>query len=220
VEPYGGDSASARARAARWELVLDRFPNLAEMRVVDLGGDARHWQSAPVRPRRVVLLNPMRYALDASAGDWLEAVEGDACDPPAELAAGDWDLVYSNSVIEHVGGAFRRKQFSESVHRLAPRHWVQTPYRYFPLEPHWLFPGMQFLPLAARAFINRHWPLRPSRDDATDPDVVPERVAVYGALEVELVSKTEMRHLFPFSDILEERAAGLVKSLIAVSRPA
>ena len=28
---------------------------------------------------------------------------------------------------------------------------VQTPYRYFPVEPHWLFPGLQFLPMGLRA---------------------------------------------------------------------
>ncbi len=37
--------------------------------------------------------------------------------------------------------------------------WVQTPYRYFPIEPHWIFPGFQFLPLSARTEISRRWPL-------------------------------------------------------------
>ena len=31
-----------------------------------------------------------------------------------------------------------------------PKSVVQIPYRYFPIEPHWLFPGLQFLPQRAR----------------------------------------------------------------------
>lgn len=53
-----------------------------------------------------------------------------------------------NSPLEHVGGGHeRRLRFAESVHALADRHRVQTPYRYFPIKPHWLAPGMQFLPV-------------------------------------------------------------------------
>lgn len=63
-----------------------------------------------------------------------------------------FDLVYSNSVIEHVGGHARSCDFAGMVKTLARRHWgVQTPYRYFSIEPHWLFPGLQFLPQSARA---------------------------------------------------------------------
>ena len=38
---------------------------------------------------------------------------------------------------------------------------MQTPYRYFPIEPHWLFPGMQFLPLPVRWSIASPMAVRP-----------------------------------------------------------
>ena len=41
------------------------------------------------------------------------------------------------------------------MRELAQLHWVQTPYRYFPVEPHFLFPGFQFLPLTVRAVLMR-----------------------------------------------------------------
>jgi hypothetical protein len=213
ADPYAPGSLAARARARRWELLLERFPAFAEMSVLDVGGDARHWTTAPVRPARLVLLNPEAYALDTGA-DGIEAVQGDACDPPASLVDEGFDLVYSNSVIEHVGGPWRRRAFAESVHRLGGRHWIQTPYRYFPLEPHWVFPGLQFMPLAARAAVDRLWPLGASR--APRPGADPRREAVSYALDVELLSRTEMRYLFPMSEIVEERFTGLTKSLIAV----
>ena len=216
ADPYAPGSLAARARARRWESLLRRFPDFEEMSVLDVGGDARYWANAPVRPRRLVLLNHVDYALDPSVAEGVETVQGDACDPPASLEHEGFDLVYSNSVIEHVGGPWRRQAFADAVHRLGSSHWIQTPYRYFPIEPHWVFPGLQFMPLAARAVVDRRWPLRASR--AIDPAADPTRQAVGYVLGVELLSKTEMRHLFPASEIVEERFAGLTKSLIAVGR--
>jgi hypothetical protein len=119
-----------------------------------------------------------------------------------------FDIVFSNSLIEHVGGHARRLELARQIHQLAPRHWIQTPYRYFPLEPHWLFPGMQFMPVAARERIAMHWPLhtRPANSDEA-------RDAV---LWVELMSMKEVRGYFPTSTILHERILGITKSLIAI----
>ncbi|HEX4060865.1 MAG TPA: UDP-N-acetylmuramoyl-tripeptide--D-alanyl-D-alanine ligase [Streptosporangiaceae bacterium] len=56
-----------------------------------------------------------------------------------------YDLVFSNSLIEHVGGHERRERFADTVHQLSGAYWVQTPYRYFPVEPHW-HPARSFCP--------------------------------------------------------------------------
>ena len=198
------DSMAARSRGRRWALLLAHVPDLQSLRVVDLGGTLESWQHAPVQPRHVTLVNVTPP--DGPVPTWASVVGGDACEVPDGL--GTFDLVYSNSVIEHVGGYARRVSFVGSVERLAPRHWVQTPYRYFPVEPHWLFPGFQFLPLAVRARIARAWKVNPwpSHDLAE---------GVFDSLCVELLTKTEMAHLFPASTILSERAYGMVKSLIA-----
>jgi hypothetical protein len=101
-------------------------------------------------------------------------------------------------------------RFAAAVHELAARHWVQTPYRYFPVEPHWLFPGFQFLPLIVKAEVSRHWPLVHTRSASREE-------GLRAAIAVELLSWTEMCLYFPGSQIQPERMAGLVKSLIAVS---
>ena len=121
-------------------------------------------------------------------------------------STGAFDLVFSNSVIEHVGGPRHRRGFAETVHKLAPHHWVQTPYRYFPLEPHLIFPGFQFLPPASKVRIATHWPLSHIRGRA---DVDP----VQYVMDHELLTITEMQALFPRSVILRERVGGIVKSL-------
>jgi hypothetical protein len=210
----GPASIGGKSRARRWELLARLFPDLRSYCVLDLGGTAYSWFDASVRPRRVTLLNLFESELNIrheneKLPDWLSLSAGDACDPPPEIRRANFDLVFSNSLIEHVGGPARRNQLATVVKEYAPRHWVQTPYRYFPIEPHWIFPGFQFLPLAARAALSRVWPLMHTRS-ADWP------AAVEAALDVELISVTEMRYLFPQSEIHRERIAGLTKSLIAV----
>jgi hypothetical protein len=205
-------SLGAKARLRRWETFRNAFPTIEKLRLLDLGGTVETWQRAAVRPRHVTVLN--LFEPGESDDDWIVPVTGDACQAADALAkAGvdtSFDVVFSNSLIEHVGGHARRSELARQVHELAPRHWVQTPYRYFPLEPHWLFPGMQFMPAAARVKIAMHWPLahtRPTSIDQARDDV----------LWTELIGVTEMRGYFPTSNILQERLLGVTKSLIAVS---
>ena len=174
--------------------------------MVDLGGDVRHWSNAPVQPEEIVFVNLFPQKVDRPGQ---RVVIGDACEVPAELASERFDVVYCNSVIEHVGGHLRRSALAQVVHQLADRHWVQTPYRYFPMEPHWVFPGFQFLPFWARVEITRRWPL--GHRHVSDRAKAAEHVA-----SVDLLSRTEMSHYFPTSEIWPERLAGLTKSLVAI----
>jgi hypothetical protein len=201
------DSVGARRRAQRWQWVQETFPGIGSMSVIDLGGTVETWLRAPVRPAAVHVVN--LEAPPAEVPGWLRADQADACDLPERIASGRYDLVFSNSVIEHVGGHAQRMKFAATVHRLAPKHWVQTPYRYFPVEPHWLFPGFQFLPLIVRAEISHRWPLvhTPSASRAE---------GTTAAIGVELLSRTEMGYYFPDSVLRYEKMMGLVKSLIAV----
>jgi hypothetical protein len=121
-------------------------------------------------------------------------VQGDARALPFE--DGSFDIAYSNSLIEHLHPG-DRPRFAAEVSRVADRYWVQTPNLFFPIEPHVLLPGFQFLPERAR---RRLWGLgRPSTE--YEP--------------IELLSAMELRDLFPDAVILRERFAGLTKSLIA-----
>ncbi len=210
VEPYTGSSVSSRARARRWVRLRQRFPDLESMRVVDLGGDMRSWRLSGLRPAELVVVNLDEQDVHEP---WAHSISADACDLPRSLLERRFDLVFSNSVIEHVGGHERRRRFAESVHALAPHMWVQTPYRYFPIEPHWLFPGLQWLPVASRVAISRRWPLghfTPEKSPDGPRDVLRD------VLEIELLSRSEMAYYFPDAEIWSERMLGLAKSLVAV----
>jgi hypothetical protein len=201
------NSLGGRRRAARWEWLVRTFPDLDEMTVLDLGGSADTWTTSAIHPAHVHVIN-----IEPLAGndhDWVEIDYADACALPQHILSRRYDLAFSNSVLEHVGGHERRMRFAEAVHTVAPRHWVQTPYRYFPVEPHWIAPGMQFLPIRARAALARRWPLAHVRSASL-------RDALDGVLWTELIDRTQMRYYFPDSVIRSERLLGLAKSLIAV----
>jgi hypothetical protein len=205
VQPANPRSLSARARARRWRELLDRFPDLASMRVLDLGGTPRYWRAAPAHPAHLTIVN-INAALRAEE-PWIDLIAEDACAPT--LPIGRFDLVVSNSLLEHLGDAARRRQFAEVVRGAADQYWVQTPNRYFPIEPHWLFPGFQFLPFGARVLVTRVWPLGHRR--SRDPNRATGLVS-----EVELVGPSDMRRYFPDAEIWIERFAGLPKSIVAI----
>jgi hypothetical protein len=205
VGAYSRGSASARLRQRRWERLLETFPDLPEMHVLDIGGDARSWRLAGLRPAHLTLLNITTQEADE---DWMTVLRGDACDPPADLC--DADLVYSNSVIEHVGGHWRRQCYADVIREHAPRYWVQTPYRYFPVEPHFLFPLLQNLPRSAQAWAVVHWPLGNYRM------VHDRQEALRRLMDIELLSTVELECYFPEATIERERIGGVTKSLIAV----
>ena len=202
------DSLAERSRARRWERFRTTFTDIESMSVIDLGGTVEAWLRAPVRPVLVHVVNLQAPPDDIP--EWIHADQADVCDLPEQVARGEYDLAFSNAVIEHVGGHAQRLRFADAVHNLAPAHWIQTPYRYFPIEPHWLFPGFQFLPLTARAEISRRWPLVHTQS-ASHAD------GVQAAMGVELLSRTEMACYFPDSELQYEKAMGMIKSLIAVN---
>ena len=137
---------------------------------------------------------------------WLEGsnvrvVKGDGT--RMEYADGEFPLVYSNSVIEHVPKELQAA-FASEVARVGQRYFVQTPNRWFPIEPHYQTPFFHFLPVRLRKLVNRHvtlgWREKGHWED------------------VNLLTARQLRRLFPDAEIHRERLFGLTKSLMAVRR--
>lgn len=211
-------SLAAAARERRFRMFRERFPNLSEMKVLDLGGEAHTWLNSPTHPSHVTLLNlpkPSAKAAEriskAGAEAWMTSEAGDACDPPAAIKTQRFDLIYSNSVIEHVGGHRQRREFARWVQELGDRHWVQTPNRFFPIEPHWLVPGLQFATPRLQVAVLKRWPYTGKRFRSLSWAEGVDR-----ALGIELLSPAALRSYFPDSELVRERLYGLTKSLIAV----
>jgi hypothetical protein len=117
--------------------------------------------------------------------------------------------VFSNSTIEHVGDFADQRRMAMEVRRIGRQYYVQTPNRHFPIEPHFMFPGFQFLPIWIRIWLLQHFTLGthnkvPNRYDA-------EREV----RSIRLMTRREVEALFPDATIFEERYYGLVKSFVA-----
>ena len=179
----------------------------AGTRVLDVGGTPAYWQLLP-NPPRVTLLNMARAAEALEGYSWVAA---DGRSLP--FRDGAFDVVFSNSVIEHVGDAASQARFAREAMRVGRRFWVQTPNRWFPVEQHLLMPLVHWLPrswqrvLAPRLELSRFvHRLSPDR----------RRFYVVHYLEdVRLLDAASLQALFPGARVVRERFWGWTKSLIA-----
>ena len=176
-----------------------------DTRILDVGGTALNWSFVRTRPRITFLNLP-------TDGD--SNVIGDGRHLPFRDRS--FDLVFSNSVIEHLSSEEDQRRFANEVRRTGRAYWVQTPDRRFPIEPHLLTPFIHWLPREARKAIARRftvWSLieRPSQDRW-------EFYIRHCSEEVRLLDRRQLQDLFPEAEIRQERFLGMSKSLIAVWR--
>jgi hypothetical protein len=201
--------AMRRFRARRMREFVGRCGVTNETRILDVGGTPANWLLTEVRPR-VTLLNMPRGQEHAQAG--FTFVSGDGCQLPFRDQS--FEIVFSNSVIEHVGSSQQQRRFADEIRRVGQGYWVQTPNRYFPLEPHLLTPFVHWLPRnLQRAWVTKwtvwDWIEHPSHDR--------REYYIHHFLEdIRLLSASELAALFPDAQILRERSSGWTKSLIAV----
>ncbi len=210
-------SIERRFRANRFRNVRRLLESaLAEkdrIEVLDLGGTEAYWAIAEdflaqhQGRIRITLLNNEQG--EAPKNPIFNTMSGDACDG-ALLAGRRFDLVHSNSVVEHVGDTDRMKAFADNVRRLSDRYFVQTPNYWFPLEPHFRVIGFQWLPLSLRVALMQR------RNLGFFPRAKTREEAYNNVADIRLLDRKMMRRLFPEADLREERVAGLTKSLMAV----
>jgi len=175
--------------------------------VLDVGGTPDIWRHFEGPLPHLTFVNPLPCRESGARGGGA-CVRGDGtrlC-----FRDGAFDLVFSNSVVEHLGSLERQRRFAEEARRVGRRLWIQTPARGFPVEPHLVAPFLHWLPRAWQRRLIRPlsvwgWLARPS----------PERVDAF-LDEVRLLSAKEMRALFPDCEIRTTRVLGLPKDYIAV----
>jgi 2-polyprenyl-3-methyl-5-hydroxy-6-metoxy-1,4-benzoquinol methylase len=120
-----------------------------------------------------------------------------------------FEVVFSNSVIEHVGNLGDQKRMADEVMRTGKRYFVQTPNYYFPIEPHVLLPAYHWLPRSVRIYLTRHFKLG-WKNKISDYEKAKDLID-----RTRLLKKKEFSALFPEARIYEEKFYGLVKSFVA-----
>jgi hypothetical protein len=203
----GSVSTSLRQRRfERFRALVAPYPR--PLKILDIGGEQLFWElmgfSAP-GDCRVVLVN--LYETEVTLPNF-SAIVGDATDL-SMFEDGAFDVVFSNSVIEHVGDFEAQRRMAREVQRIGRSYFIQTPNRYFPVEPHFVFPLFQFLPLPLQVALVRHLKLgwyQPIPDEAQARALI---------LSHRLLSGSELRALFPTGELYREKLLGVTKSFIA-----
>jgi SAM-dependent methyltransferase len=183
-----------RARRNRHEIYRALISARADASILDIGcGAGGLAQFEP--DSRITGVDLPHRAPDGYEAPRREYVQADARDLP--FANKEFDVAYSNSLIEHLEPA-DRVAFANEVRRVARVYFIQTPNRWFIIEPHVLLPFFQHLPLAAR---RRLWRFGVSKAPFED---------------VRLLDARELRRLFPDAVVVREKVGPLTKSLMAV----
>ena len=210
-----GQSISVRLRRQRFQILLNMLRDIPRpVTILDIGGRQKYWEMMGLDLLRnpdlqITLLNTEAQSVSLAN---FSAVSGDGRSMP-QFSDKQFAIVFSNSTIEHVGPLEDQERMSQEVRRVGKKYYVQTPNRYFPIEPHFIFPFFQFFPVSWRAWLLQHFNLGwyskiPDREQALTE-----------VTRIRLMTKTELERIFPDANIFEEKVCGMTKSFVAYTAP-
>lgn len=215
------NSLSTRLRKRRDIKLRELIASIAKPKqsisILDMGGTVEYWERVGIEFLReqgavVTLIN--RFATELSDTKSYDGIfsyaVGDACDL-SQFPDKKFDLAHSNSVIEHVYTWDNMKSFASETRRVAKFYYVQTPYFWFPIDPHYYkMPLFHWFPRPTRAWLLSTFAIAHSgRVQTVD--------AAYDIVDAaRLLDHRQFRFLFPDAATAFERFAGLPKSMIAI----
>jgi SAM-dependent methyltransferase len=182
------DQVSLRSRRRKLQLFLDELHPTADTSVLDVGADElafgegdgcgtlNFFEEMYPWPERITALGLHDGTGFRARYPGIRYVQGDACALPFE--DGEFDIVFSNAVIEHVGDRARQRLLVSEALRVGRRVFITTPNRRFPIEVHTRLPLVHWLPhrIAHGAY---------------------RAVGKSYATEIQLLSKSDLESFFP-----------------------
>lgn len=210
------NSLGSRFRAKRAKALEDLIKKVylekKKVRIIDLGGTRKYWNIFPNEffkryNLEITVVNSLQEKF--SNGENFIFFEGDVCNL-SSIENQSFDIVHSNSVLEHVGDFEKMKKFSEEVARLGKIIYLQTPYFWFPIEPHFMMPFFHWLPESIRVWMVMHFTLGHRKRLRNREE------AIESVRSVNIVDENKFRQLFPFCEIRKEKILFFTKSLIGI----
>jgi SAM-dependent methyltransferase len=199
---WAANSARVRHwREARYELFVELCDVQPEDRILDVGAGAGLALERFNQTNEIVALDLHPATSEYLQQSNVSVVQGDGTALP--FADGEFPVVFCSSVIQDVPKDLRER-FAGEVRRVGRRYFVQTPNRYFLIDPAYQLPFFHFLPTRVQRWINARMTLGWRNKG--------------NWIETRYLSAKELRRLFPDAEIRRERLVGLTKSLMAVGR--
>jgi hypothetical protein len=217
VDPRSLPSLMRRRRFAVVNaLIADVLRKQDACTILDIGGTEYYWRLNEDFLRehrgriRIVTVNLWPAGGAQTDASLFEHVTGDATLEETYKTRA-FDLVHSNSVIEHVGGWQKIRDMANHIRNAARPYYLQTPNFWFPMEPHFRTIGFQWLPAhwRARLLLRRQRGFR----SASSWDG-----AMASVESVNLLTGRQMRELFPDAELQYERIGPFIKSFMVVKR--
>jgi hypothetical protein len=208
ANPASSDSLANRTRQKNFNIFKDLFSRLSKpLKILDIGGTQEYWEKMNFSREEDVEITLLNIYNSEVNYPNFKSIAGDARDLTA-FKDKEFDIVFSHSVIEHVGGLKDQHRMAEEIKRVGKRYFIQTPNLYFPMEPHFLFPMFQFFPLWLKIWLISHYDLgwyvkTPEKEKALEI-----------VKSIRLLCKKELYELFPGAIIYREKFLGLTKSFI------
>jgi ubiquinone/menaquinone biosynthesis C-methylase UbiE len=191
-------------RFAFFQSLLKALPR--PLSILDIGGTPAFWDAMNFREEgiTITLLN-LEYQPVNRQG--FTSVKGNAT--ALSFPDKSFDIVFSNSVIEHLYNFSAQQKMAEEIQRVGKYYFIQTPNYWFPLEPHWLFPFFQFLPFSLKVLLTQRFSLGHIKKIRNRSDAEKQ------VNEIKLLKEKDMKRLFPDANIYHEKFSGLTKSFVA-----
>jgi predicted SAM-dependent methyltransferase len=205
------DSLGAKFRAKRLrkfeKLFFRNFNPEKPIQILDVGGTASFWKRSQIPNIPGVRITLLNLHLEKTTHPHISPMIGDATEMK-NFEDKKFDLVFSNSVIEHLYSFENQVKMAGEIQRVGKKYFIQTPNKYFPIEAHYALPFAQYLPKKLLFFILTKTKL--SRFKRWDHQAAQQYLD-----EIRLLNESEMRMLFTESKILKEKTIGLTKSITA-----
>ena len=116
--------------------------------LLDVGGTVTFWHGRVPDGFAITLLN----LFDQDPVDSVKVMIGDATSL-TRFESDSVDIVFSNSVLGHVGDWARQQQMASEIRRVGRRYFVQTPNQGFPLDWRTMIPFIHWLPAEMQAWL-------------------------------------------------------------------
>lgn len=212
ASPILSNSMSSRFRNKRARILLNKLSafNLDEIKILDVGGSSYFWneiRNSLINSDKLVIVNLSKEEI--GVGEYNKIV-GDG-KTLSFIKDNSFDVVVSNSVIEHLGTFNQQREMAENIKRVGKYYFIQTPAFIFPFEPHFLFPFFHWMPKWVRVKLVQNfdlgWFMKQKFIEDAEKLVNPIRI----------LKKRELKELFPNSQIIPERFWFITKSYFVIS---
>jgi len=198
-------SLGNKFREKRFSFFLKKFNKMQKpITILDVGGKINFWVNRGLAGNTNFEITLINIEKEKSLYSNIKTKMGDATDL-SPFNDKSFDIVHSNSVIEHLYNFENQKKMASEIIRIGQKYIVQTPNKYFFLEPHYLLPFFQFIPDKLKYLILTKTKL--SRLKKWDKNFAKQYIK-----EIRLLSLKEMKVLFPNSKIYFEKFLGMNKS--------